>query len=543
LRIIESFFFLLLTSLIPCHVSIISFSYSVMRAFTRRLLRRPPFPASYASFTHRPGPSVNRRTPQRGGEDAEGVAEAQVVSATSASVRESRHAVVPTASHAPESSNDRGGEPLPRRRLVSAVAASRRDQLTKPIILDDVQDTYTLAPSQQQFSGQELWVGTQVLRSNTHARHTNAACVVGGASAIRRIWRTYRIRPNVVYVPNTDPAVPAWCLEADLPTVIVRCSPVAVKRQLLSAEYSDGYAAEFPLPVNTVSDATGLLVDADATATTGTEAAAASAASRPDQPLHGPFGPHAVKAMLVLVGLRIPSNVGALLRAATEMGYDAAVLVNCVDATQEKVLRASDGTALSPTLRIYETDTTAQACVTLLSRIAAQHHLLPLLAVPSQEVDPAFEVAKRFHAYNSRNNDQRKTEGDSHSQSPSSAVQESGLQAPTPPHLGAMVVLGSEAQGLRDLQGTWGVPYQLVTLPLPNPMVDSYNVSVAGSVLLHLFRPAASDHFDRLVALSGEAVADLLPPAADDADDETAEAEVGGDNDRGEEKPEETEPN
>lgn len=456
-----------------------------MRAFTRLLLRpvsrRPLVSAAYDAASHRDVRSRLR--------DVDRVAEAQVISSTSAS----------PSTHALRTEERDHLHPQYQSRALYVPSA--------PVVLQDVEDSFPLTPTHH-ITGQQLWTGTQVLRGSRHVREANAACVVGGASAIRRIWRSYKIRPSVVYVPNTEAAVPAWCLEADLPTVLVRCSPVAVKRHLLSAEYSDGYAAEFPLPVNTVTDAATLLLTAAAA-----EREAGESVPSLDRPLHDPLGHHKVKAMLVLVGLRIPSNVGALLRAAAEMGYDAAVLVNCVDATHEKVLRASDGTALSPTLRIYQTETTEQACVSLLSGIAAQHHLMPFLAVPSQEVEPAFEVAKRFHVYNRCN--AAATAADVKDAS------EASLQSPPPPLLGAMVVLGSEAQGLRDLHGTWSVPYQLVTLPLPNPMVDSYNVSVAGSVLLHLFRPAAANHFERLVALSGETVADLLPKV--DADDEGEE--------------------
>lgn len=408
--------------------------------------------------------------------------------------------------------------------------------LTEPVVLDSVEDSVVVAATEQVVDGRRLWTGTKVLRANKHVRRSSAACVVGGASAIQRVWRRYKVRPNVVYVPNTEAAVPAWCLEAALPTVLVRSSPVAVRQQLLSAEYSDGYAAEFPLPPQCVSDATALLAPPPSGPRTPDPSAPPPPADpAPARPLHDPLGYHAVKAMLVLVGLRIPSNVGALLRAAVDMGYDAAVLVNCADPMQEKVLRASDGTALSPALRLYETEASEQACVSLLSSIAAQHHLLPLLAVPSQEVEPAFEVAKRFHVYNAAHQAREDGAATTRGDGGGGAGTTGSLRAPPPPQLGAMVVLGSEAQGLRDLHGRWAVPYQFVTLPLPNPMVDSYNVSVAGSVLLDLFRPGAAAHFTRLVELSGEAVADLLPkPTAasvggdDDGEDEDDEMEKDG---------------
>ncbi|AYU79256.1 SpoU rRNA Methylase family, putative [Leishmania donovani] len=469
-----------------------------------------------------------RQRNQETAADAETVAEAEVVAAFTSTLEDAKLA----AADIPHRAQTSPPHLQPHRAAVykSLPPHLRFRALSKPVVLEDVQDTYAITPTQE-VHGQQLWTATKVLRSSKHIRKANATCVVGGASAIRRIWRTYNIRPNVVYVPNTDSGVPTWCLEEELPTVIVRCSPVAVRRHLLSAEYSDGYAAEFPLPVNCVTDATALLAPppepaqseaaVPSTGDTSSSLSAKLSATGPPvaRPLHDPFGHHAVGAMLVLVGLRIPSNVGTLLRAAADMGYDAAVLVSCADPTQEKVLRASDGTALSPTLRIYETETTEQACVSLLSSIAAQHHLMPFLAVPSQEVESAFEVAKRFHVYNAKS----KEAATSQVSGGAVAGHSDGLCAAPTKQLGAMVILGSEAQGLRGLNGRWGVPYQLVTLPLSNPMVDSFNVSVAGSVLMHLFRPSAASHFTRLVALSGEAVGDLLPPPVTDDDDDESD--------------------
>ncbi|CBZ27497.1 conserved hypothetical protein [Leishmania mexicana MHOM/GT/2001/U1103] len=509
---------------------------ALSRCCLRYVPRRPPaFGAVVGGGTRprRSGAPAPRQRHQETAANTEAVAEAEVVAAPTSTLEDAKRAT----EDLPHTARTSPPHLQPHRAAASTPLPPhlRFRALSKPVVLEDVQDTYAVTPTQE-VRGQQLWAATKVLRANKHIRKANATCVVGGASAIRRIWRTYNIRPNVVYVPNTDSRVPAWCLEEELPTVIVRCSPVAVRRHLLSAEYSDGYAAEFPLPVNCVTDATALLAPPPEPAQSETAVPSTSDASSSQsaklsatgppaaRPLHDPFGHHAVRAMLVLVGLRIPSNVGALLRAAADMGYDAAVLVNCADPTQEKVLRASDGTALSPTLRIYETETTEQACVSLLSSIAAQHRLMPFLAVPSQEVEPAFEVAKRFHVYNAKN----KEAATSQVSGGGAAGHSDALCTPPPKQLGAMVILGSEAQGLRDLNGRWGVPYQLVTLPLPNPMVDSFNVSVAGSVLMHLFRPSAASHFTRLVALSGEVVGDLLPAPVADDDESDQHAETDG---------------
>ncbi|KAG5477824.1 hypothetical protein LSCM1_05126 [Leishmania martiniquensis] len=499
--------------------------FAVSRCCLRYASRRTPAFGTVVGGGRRPrrtGAPESRLHNQQAAVSAKTVAEAEVVDSTTSTWKDAKRAAVDhsgrTRTSKPETQLHRsaGSAPLPPYPQLCAIV--------KPVVLEDVQDTYAITPTQE-VRGQHLWTATKLLRSNKHMRKANAACVVGGASAIRRIWRTYNIRPHVVYVPKTESAVPAWCLEEALPTVIVRCSPVDVKRHLLSAEYSDGYAAEFPLPENCVTEATALLAPPPEPAQSETLVPSTSDTRSPSdtpsptgpqaaRPLHSPFAHHAVGAMLVLVGLRIPSNVGLLLRAAADMAYDAVVLVNCADPTQEKVLRASDGTALSPTLRIYETEVAEQACVSLLSGIAAQHHLLPLLAVPSQEVEPAFEVAKRFHVCNATKKEAAApvVSGDA------SVAHSNSLRAPPPPRLGAMVILGSEARGLRDLKGQWGVPYQLVSLPLPNAMVDSLNVSVAGSVLMHLFRPGAAPHFTRLVELSGEVIGDLLPASM--ADDE-----------------------
>ncbi|CAD2219780.1 hypothetical protein AGDE_10582 [Angomonas deanei] len=303
---------------------------------------------------------------------------------------------------------------------------------------------------------QQLWNASKVARRLREVRRTQGTCVVGGAKSIQRMWRQYRMRPSVVYVPNTE-EVPQWCLQDELPTYIVRCPPVEVKRHLLSAEYSDGYAAEFPVAPHHVRSAVSLLDPSDAT----------------DTP---------AKATLALVGLRIPSNQGQLLWAAVENGFERVILVNCVDVLNEKVVRASQGSVFDPRLEVYEYNMEEHSCVPLLCSIAMAHRLLPILTVPSQDAPPAFEVARGFHRHN------RKLE---------EKVDTRECMAP-------LLVLGSEVRGLADLEGEWTVPHVTTTLPLPNALIDSYNVGVAGSILLNLFRPAARDHFATVDQRCGE---------------------------------------
>lgn len=365
--------------------------------------------------------------------------------------------------------------------LRESVSASQRT-LRRPLILEDLDapvQPITAPASASSVTARQLWNASVVARGDRSLRRARGTCIVGGAKSIRRIWRDYKVAPLVVYVPNTEPVLPPWCLEEEQPTYLVPCSPVSVKKQLLSAEYSDGYAAEFPWhsavhspPLATLFPPTA----ADGMDVGGGHRDRDAATTIP-----------AVRALVVLVGLRIPSNVGLLIRAAVDMGYAHVLLVNCVDAFHEKVVRASEGTAYAPHVSIYELPDSV-SCVPLLSSLAQQHRLLPLLAVPSQEAEPAFNVAKRFHAHN---------------------ITRSTPTSTSLP-LGPMVVLGSEAHGLHELDGEWNTPYQVITLPLPNALVDSYNVTVAGSILLNLFQPAAQQHFADVMARNGETPEDHL---------------------------------
>lgn len=362
--------------------------------------------------------------------------------------------------------------------LRASLAAAHK-HLKQAVVLEDLEAAVPVSGTSV-VTARDLWHASCVARKSKHTRRSQGACVVGGAKAIRRVWREYRIRPHVVYVPNTEKVLPGWCTDDDegLPTYLVRSSPVEIKRQLLSAEHSDGYAAEFPWGPSLVAPASTLL------AVDGARPRTAESGREDERGVS-----RAVGSMVVLIGLRIPSNAGLLIRAAVDLGYESVLLVDCVDPFHEKVVRASEGTVFSPHLRVYEAHSEEGGggdLVGLLSGIAARHRLLPLLAVPSQEADQAFDVAKRFHLHNAT---ARAGEG----------------------VFGAMLVLGSESEGLRSLGGSeWRVPHQVVTLPLPNPEIDSLNVTVAGSVLLNLFRRGAEPHFSQLLQLTGES-AEALP--------------------------------
>ncbi|KAH8616932.1 putative SpoU rRNA Methylase family [Trypanosoma vivax] len=349
-------------------------------------------------------------------------------------------------------------------------AHSKGHEWKAPLVLRDLDAVVQLSPSVS-LSGRQLWNSTRLLRENRHARLLHKACVVGGAEAIRRIWREYKVKPNVVYVPDVEPGVATWCLEDELATCIIRCPPADVNRHLLNTEFGDGFAAEFPAPTfPTLEMFMG-------------EGRLARLAS-----------------MLVLVGLRIPSNVGVLIRAAADLGFEGVLLDDCVDVLNEKTLRASGGAAFSSKIKLF---TTSGASISLLSTIAMDHQLVPLLAVPSQGAESAFEVAKTLHASNA-------------------AVRQQSCSDPTgrveaPRCMGPLLILGSESQGLKSLAGEWPVPHRFVSIPHVNSTIKSVNVGVAGSVLMHAFRPAAEKHYAHLSQLNAGKGSNLARVGGGDA--------------------------
>jgi tRNA G18 (ribose-2'-O)-methylase SpoU len=298
-----------------------------------------------------------------------------------------------------------------------------------------------------------LWTSAQLVRKNKDARKSLKSCVVGGVDAIRRIWHEHKVRPTCVFTPD-DVEVPSWCHHDTLPTVIIRCDAQTTNRSLLSAEHNDGFAAEFPLPVSP-----SLLDLVDTT----------------ELPSGLRVPTAKLSNVVVLHRVLIPSNVGMLLRAAVDMGYDAAVLDQCADAFQEKVLRASAGAAYDPALRIFELDNREHASAPLLQQAAVAHRLLPLFAIPSQDAEPVHTVAQRLHYTNAV------------------AVRDGGGSEAA--GIGAMVMLGSESQGLEDMQRHWNVPAKTVSIRMDNPLVTSMNVAMAGTIIMHHFRPKAAAEF------------------------------------------------
>lgn len=420
-------------------------------------------------------------------------------------------------------------------------------------------------------TGRQLWVASRLARGDRNIRRAHGVCVVGGWENIHKIWHQYGIRPHVVYVPEEgeerewglSSSSPSYQLKEkssrsscvgtsesmtakarrtplskkqtflaslvsshsgardsaahDTPTYVVQAPSVDIQRHLLSATLSDPYAAEFPWNPNTqlLPLSSALPHHLPGEAGQGCDTAEASPQEAKDV---GEVS--RITSMLVLVGLRIPTNLGTLLSTAEAMGFSSVALVDCVDPFNEKVIRAAGGAPLSPHLQLYEYSghEAKSSLVALLSHIAAAYSLLPLLAVPSQEAESGFEVAKRLHAHNLRfaSGDEpriARNTMDASGETPHNNDKEEEEDSALPSILsafskpvGPMLVLGAESSGLAALADTeWSVPFQSVTVPLPNTFVDSFNVAVAGAILMDMFRPTAASPFRRILELHKQA--------------------------------------
>jgi tRNA G18 (ribose-2'-O)-methylase SpoU len=342
--------------------------------------------------------------------------------------------------------------------------AWRRHHPSTTLVLDSIDDEAVVAgPGTLPLRGETLWNAARVAREKKDMRGHSKVFVTGGATAIRRIWHDYGIRPNVVFAPDTEPELPPWCKHPTLPSIVVRTSPVQINRTLLSAERNDGFAAEFPSPML--------------------------------PPLVDLLNPNTqLKSLLVLHQVRIPSNVGALVRAAVEYGFEGVLLDQCADVFNEKVVRASDGAVASPSCKIFIADA-ASTPFSVMQQAAMSNRLLPLFAVPSQTAEDVFSAARGFHSANAKH---RSPKGD--------------------PNLilGPMLVLGSESQGLRQLKKLWTIPVKTVSVAITNAQIDSINVAVAGSILMSHFQPSAEARFCALAARHAELERKLIPETTGD---------------------------
>jgi len=116
----------------------------------------------------------------------------------------------------------------------------------EPIVVNNLDSVVNLTATRS-VSSQSLYTNACHLRANTHARAQLGSCVVGGSSAIRRIWHDYGVKPTCIFIPDDVP-VPEWCLNGPTATVIVRTDAATINHEMLSSNQCDGFAAEFETP-------------------------------------------------------------------------------------------------------------------------------------------------------------------------------------------------------------------------------------------------------------------------------------------------------
>lgn len=346
------------------------------------------------------------------------------------------------------------------------------------LLRDDPADVVQLS-STASVSGRAFFAQVAVTRKSPNVRKLRDVFVVGGAESIRRIWLRYRIRPNCVFVPDTD-ETPSWCFNEELPTYLVRAPPVKINRSLLSAELNDGFAAEFPCPamppLTTLLDCALPPNDAASGAAPSQVGADFTQQSSLQPALQ-------IRNMLVLHKVAMVSNVGGMVRAANAMGFDAVLLDRCTDVFNEKVLRASGGTVVDPKgPRIFQltqrdVDSNGVDPAAFMQSAAHLHALMPFFAMPAQQAEHVFPAALRFH----HNNERRAAAG-------------------LPP-IGAMLVFGSERAGAAELMAAWAEasPAKTISLQMDNAAVESLNVAVACSIVMHHFRAGAAAEFRDVV--------------------------------------------
>lgn len=401
------------------------------------------------------------------------------------------------------------------------------------------------------------WADACVLRRNRESRHNAKAAVVGGEANIRRIWHKLGVKPRCIFVPdNMGSALPEWMMSPASRqsssnnkdggnTVIVRAPAARINRELLSAERNDGFAAEFPLPARVPREVA--LFSPEEQMEQQQQAQAATATQGGASP--SPVSPILKLSRVVVAhGLRVPGNVGSIIKNARSAGFDAVILDRCCELTSEKVLRAAGDAAFDPAFHILEfgqkllggstrldgqrdnATTWAEGVnsALLLKRIAAAHGLLPMMLVPqtihsSVETGDSYDVfavAQQFHYSLFKEMQQQSSSA--------------GADRRNNKQLGAMIVVGGEAAGLSGLASDWNrdalyVPMLPVAVRMDNPQVNSINVAAAASVAMHLFRPRAAGEFEEYFRrgitppqneseASTDSMKDLLPLQFDSRD-------------------------
>ena len=143
--------------------------------------------------------------------------------------------------------------------------------------------------------------------------------------------------------------------------------------------------------------------------------------------------------VLVLDNLRVPGNIGALLRTADAAGLDAVILVDsALDLYNPNIIRSSTGACFCDDIYVLSSDDAAE----YFARRGFQ-----LLAADAGGDASVYDVA---------------------------------LRRPS------ALILGAEDRGLSDY---WrGRCHQLIRVPMTGQLIDSLNVSVTGAIIMYEMR-------------------------------------------------------
>lgn len=314
----------------------------------------------------------------------------------------------------------------------SFISAMMRTELFRQSILRSAGPQHVTLHQEIRCDGQMVpairyWETAKMLRSNRRAREKAGECIVGGMDSTRFLVEDLKVLPKVVFL-RSDLETPSWMNDL----TVIRCTGAEVQLLLSSSRCND-VAAAFDTPPRIIPES-----------------------------LFDPNPAEKLKRVLVLTGLRIPSNLGSLIRMARLARFDLVITSDGCDALNEKCLRASGGAAFDQKQKIV--DVGKERLVPLLQRLSKDHRLLPLLFSPGEDTTPIAQVSRSFHGFNH----QRRLAGEM--------------------EVGCMLVLGGESSGLKDLVSAWGdFPMKHVKLPMDNAQSHSLNVKSAGSIALSYF--------------------------------------------------------
>jgi tRNA G18 (ribose-2'-O)-methylase SpoU len=439
------------------------------------------------------------------------------------------------------------------------------DETTEKSLIENIRHDQSIFEASGIPAATVFWNDTRLLRQNRYSRMSSGLAVVGGSESIKRIMESKNTArsstPRCLFVPDDLEELPDWITKHNnnnnnnqnnnlrpLPLIVIRAPRARINHDLLSAEKSDGFAAQFHLPVRLPREF----------AFVSSEQFDENQQQTATKPLRRPASTK-LNRLAVCHGLRIPGNVGAIIKSAYRNGYDGIVLDRCCELTGEKVLRAAAEAAFDPNFHIFEfghkivstplkprsdrenNNNNSQvdgaddenifhqaekdfaegaSSGLLLKRIAAAHNLLPLMMIPAAStpfsthedigVVEVTAAAKQFHYINYKSDQNEKS--DSEKQQKQQQV-------------GTMLVVGGEANGLNGLASEWNrdalfVPLVPLCLQMDNPLINSINVASAAATAMYYFRPGAKKEFEELFRRG------IVPKNVDDDQEDDQDVQV-----------------